>query len=847
MNLAAPEWFVLVPFLLLAAWRWPGLGLGRPLRAGALLAIVLVLVHPRIRLASDGLDLWVLVDRSQSAAGEGAARYGEWQSILESSKSSQDRLFFIDYAENALRRDPSAGTYSGTGTETRTALAARYALSLMEPGRISRMLVLTDGYSTEPLGSVAEPLLQQGISLDYRLLQEKAAVDYQVARFVLPPRVQMGEAFLVEAEVTGERDAVLPFLVERDGTPAMKGEVAVKEGRGRVRLSDRVLLPGAHSYVLRLQPGQDAHPENNRAQAWLEVTGGPRVLLLSGYAGDPLGAMLRAQGFQVEEGGDLARLNPGSLAGVKVVVLNNIPAHKLPPDFLKALDFYVREQGGGLWMAGGKYSFGSGGYFQSAVDELLPVSMELRKEHRKLSVAMSIVMDRSGSMTAPVEAGGRSATKMDLANEGAARAVELLGEIDSISVFAVDSEAHKIVSQTEVGPSRGRINQTVRRITSGGGGIFVYNGLRAGWDELKKAPAGQRHLILFADAADSEEPGDYKELLAEMVKAGATVSVIGLGSEKDSDADLLRDVADRGKGRIFFNANAAELPALFAQETVAVSRSAFIEEPVRTAGTAGWMEIAAKPMSWLPEVDGYNLSYARPEATVALLAEDEYKAPLVAFWQRGIGRTAAVSFPMGGSFSQRARSWPQYGDFVQTLGRWLMGERVPPGLGLRTTVEGNRLTLDLFCSAELQDKIQRPAAVVAEGVEGKARALAWEKIEPGRFSASLPLPLGGWVRGAVQAGPRIVLPFGPVSSGVNAEWTRDRARLDELKTLSRRSGGREWADLSRIWDAPRNSVFRDVRPHLLVLLLLLVLADALATRMGWRMWSLDPRKTAGAR
>jgi len=835
VNLASPEWFLLVPVLIFVAWRWPELGLGRPLRACALVTVVLILVHPQLRLTSHGLDLWVLVDRSQSAAGEGNSRYAEWQSILETSKSPEDRLYFIDYAEDALLREPSSGIYAGSGAETKTALAARYALSLLEPGRSSRLLILTDGFSTEPLGPLAEPLLRQGIALDYRLLLEKADLDYQVSSINLTPRVQVGEAFLFEAGVTGSKDASVPFIVERDGGVVMKGEVVVKEGKGRVRLSDRVLQPGAHSYELRLLPEGDVHPENNRAQAWLEVVGGPRVLLLSGYADDPLETMLRGQGFQVEEEGDLSRLNPGTLTGVKVVVLNNVPANKLPPDFLKALNFFVSEQGGGLLMAGGKYSFGSGGYFQSAVDELLPVSMELKKEHRKLSVAMAVVMDRSGSMSAPIQAGGRSAVKMDLANEGAARAVELLGEMDSISVFAVDSEAHRVVSQTDVGPSRGKIIQTVRRITSGGGGIYIYNGLKAGWDELKKAPNGQRHLILFADAADSEEPGDYKNLLAQMVKEGATISVIGLGSEKDTDAHLLKDVADRGKGRIFFNANAAELPALFAQETVAVARSAFIEEPSKTSGTAGWMEIAAKPMSWPLEVDGYNLSYAKPEATVALRTEDEYKAPLVAFWQRGLGRTAAVSFPLGGSFSQRVRAWPQYGDFVQTMGRWLMGDRVPPGLGLRTTVEGNRLTLDLFYSEELKDKINQPLAMVSEGVEGKARPLAWEKIEPGHFSASLDLPLGGWVRGAVQPGAKYVLPFGPISSGVNAEWTRDRARLDELKTLSRRSGGREWVDLSKVWEAPRSFVFREIQSWLLVALLVLMLGDALVTRMDWKI------------
>ena len=89
---------------------------------------------------------------------------------------------------------------------------------------------------------------------------------------------------------------------------------------------------------------------------------------------------------------------------------------------------------------------------------------------------------------------------------------------------------------------------------------------------LMKATAGTRHIILFADAADSEQPGRYKDLLAETDKAGITVSVIGLGTERDKDADLLKDIAKRGKGRVFFSDNPNELPRLFAQDTFVVAQ-----------------------------------------------------------------------------------------------------------------------------------------------------------------------------------------------------------------------------------------------------------------------------------
>ncbi|MBU6181108.1 MAG: VWA domain-containing protein, partial [Verrucomicrobia bacterium] len=497
--------------------------------------------------------------------------------------------------------------------------------------------------------------------------------------------------------LAGTQDGKVPLEVFRGSNRLYQGEVGITAGTGRFRFSDRTLEPGGHAYQISISPEQDAFPGNNRSERWIEVVAGPRVLLVTAYQDDPLIAVLRAQGFEVAVVEDPLTLQPGLLTGAKAVILNNVPAFELANDFLGALPFFVSDQGGGLLMAGGRRSFGSGGYCESAIDPLLPVSMELKSEHRKLGVAMAIVMDRSGSMAVTTPSGH---TKMQLANEGAARSVELLGSMDAVTVFAVDSQAHQIAPLLNVGASRGELNSRIRRIESMGGGIFVYEGMKAGWDVLKNAPLGQRHMILFSDAADSEEPRDYVNLIKEMRAGGATVSVIGMGTRSDPDARLLEDIAELGGGRIFFSEIPGELPNIFAQETVTVARSSFVEDVTGAATTGRWQELARRDAAWLPEIDGYNLSYLREGDEVALVSTDTYAAPLVAFGRRGIGRTAAVSFPLGGAFSEKARNWEQYADFVQTLTRWIMGDDVPPGLGVRHRLVGSQWTLDLFYESD---------------------------------------------------------------------------------------------------------------------------------------------------
>jgi uncharacterized membrane protein len=835
MIFAAPEWLFLLPALLVFAWHAPRWRLHEPCRALALLTLVLALADPRVRTLGAGLDLWVLVDRSDSCATATAAQEPEIESILARAKHHDDQIYYIDFAVDACRRDLGDPELPGGNDQTRTATALEYALAQMPTDRAARLLVLTDGYATEPLGETAEKVLRRGVPLDYRLLGEGDAVDFRVGALETPPRVLPGEAFLVEFTVVGNADADVPWEVTRDGKVAATGTVAVRGGTARVRLTDRLGGSGAAHYMARIRPVQDAHPENNTADAWVEITGGPRALLVTDYPDDPLAALLGAQGLAVDTVTAPDTLTPAALAGVRLVVLNNVPSHRVAPPFLAALDFFVREQGGGLLMAGGQNSFGSGGYFGSPVDPLLPVSMELRKDRRKLATAMAIVMDRSGSMAASA---GNGQTKMDLADSGAARAIELLGELDAVSVHAIDTAPHEIVPLAAVGPNRAAMTDAVRRVQSSGGGIVVPVGLQAGWDELKKAQTGTRHLLLFADANDSRQQVEgYDKIAAAIAKDGITITVIGLGTEHASDADILQNVAAIGGGKVYFDADPNDLPAIFAEETVSIARSAFIRDPTPAQGTPGWAEVAARTPAWPAAVDGYNLSYLKPEATQSLVSTDDYNAPLVATWARGAGRAAAVSFPLGGPYSDRVRAWPGYGDFLQTLTRWLAGDSTPPGLALRTAIDGQQLTVELLYDESWATRVAQsgPEAVLAVSTGGRGadtvRPLAWEKIEPGRFRATADLTPGRVVRGVARLGGT-TLPFGPAEATGSVEWSFDRDRLQELRQLSQRSGGRERLDLAEIWDAPRPPHYRAWRDGLLIAWVVLLLADAALTRLG---------------
>ncbi len=89
MTFTAPEWFFLLPVFLLLGLVWHRLELWRPLRVLLILVMTFLLVDPRMEKQQDALDLWVLLDRSESTEDLIDKGLPEWKKLLEKSKPSR--------------------------------------------------------------------------------------------------------------------------------------------------------------------------------------------------------------------------------------------------------------------------------------------------------------------------------------------------------------------------------------------------------------------------------------------------------------------------------------------------------------------------------------------------------------------------------------------------------------------------------------------------------------------------------------------------------------------------------------------------------------------------------------
>ncbi|MBL8861428.1 MAG: VWA domain-containing protein [Planctomycetes bacterium] len=768
------------------------------LRALLVAALVLALAGPYLRTADRGRDLVLVVDRSRSMPAGSNEVALELARLADAARADGDRLAVVAFGADAVvERLPSADapfarfqrTLDADGSDLGRALDV--ALDLIPPERQGSVLLVSDGEDNgrDPLPA-ARRAFARGVRIDVRPVARPDVSDLSVERVDAPEEVGPGEPFQFSAWVRSDRRVEAGWTLQRGASVLARGRRSFEAGLNRVVLRDVVLEPGVADYRFALDAAADRVPENDAAIAAVRV-GSPRSILLVNDDGSE-GALARALGAAaipvVVASPETARLDATGLVAHRAVILENVAASRLGGR-LRTLAAFVTDLGGGLLVTGGRASFGTGGYFKSVLDPVLPVSMELRQEHRKQAIALGITLDRSGSMAAPA---GQGLSKMDLANLGAAAAIELLSPLDSVAVHAVDSAYHVIQELARV-EDPGAIVGRVRRVQSMGGGIFTYTALLAIGQELERAEQATRHVILFADAADAEEQERCPELLSAMVRAGMSVSVIALGSESDVDAQFLKAVAEAGGGTAYFTTDPDELPRLFAQDTLTVARSTFVEERTATRALPDLFALGPAGFAGFAELDGYNLTYLRSGAVAGVVTADENAAPVFAFQQSGLGRCAAFTGQVGGTFGAPLIAWPGFADFFATVARWLVGQEEPSEVFASVRRDGREAVVAVDVDPERASRVDLSKL---EGrlrtADGTTRALVFERVGEHRYEARARLASEGVALGSVAVGDGRTIRLPPVALPYSPEFERgaDTGRGEHvLRRIARASGG----------------------------------------------------------
>lgn len=706
------------------------LGLQLVARIAVLMAVALALALPSLESPIRGKTVVFVVDVSESVDDGQLAqaralvatglRQLEDEAAAALDREDRTRLALVTYAAHATVRELEGEDDLGAalarpaqaeGLASDHAGALRLAAALVEPDTEGRVVLVTDATGSlaerEELGDAARELAARGIALHTRGFPPAARHDVLVEGVHLPAELRVGQTFEVRVDLLSTAPRTLVLELWQNAKPNELGpslEVALRGGPQQVTLPARVTEAGPVVFRARLRTealpaDENASTGNDEAAVAGDVRGRPRVLLAGDGAGSALARALRSDHLDVDA------IDPSALPetdeGMRrydLVMLHDVAAGRVGGAARQALTRYVEDHGGGFIMIGGENSFGVGGWGGTALERILPVRFEGERQREQPKLALVLVIDKSGSMSAE--------DKLDLVKEAARATASTLDPSDQIGVIAFDSRPHVLV-RLQPAQNRIRIAGDIRRLTSGGG-TNALPALREAYLQLAGSNALVKHVILLSDGQSPEAGIDA--LIGDMRDGSITVSSVGVGA--GAGKDLLRRVANRGRGRFYYSVDGTDVPRIFSRETREVTRNAIVERSLLPRVAKNVQALRGLDFARAPGLRGIVPIQAKRMSEVLLRTHEG--DPLLVRGRRGLGRTAAFASDAKARWAARWLTWSGFAKLWSQIARDTMRQGA-------TLLGGARIEL-----SEAAERGAYRAVVDVEAPEGFANDLVGE-------------------------------------------------------------------------------------------------------------------------
>ncbi|MBX3357135.1 MAG: VWA domain-containing protein [Phycisphaeraceae bacterium] len=768
-----------------------------------------------------------------------------------------------------------------TGEGSNIGEALRFAAALFPPDATRRIVLFSDGNETAGrameaakelsasagLGGVASAGRESGgvvvdvVPIAYHFSNE-VVVEAVEAPPTAPPEGTINVRVVLSA--TSPASGVLRLLnegeeIDINGAEAGSARrVTLAPGRSVESIAVKLDASRVHRFEAIFEP--DAGPTrsggaaayagdtvltNNRAESFTITAGRGSVLVVDGVsggdaqgAGATLARTLSGAGIDVETVAPAGLPgDPLSLQAYDLVILQNVAADALPRNSHALLASYVSDQGGGLIMVGGPDSFGAGGWKGSDLEAVLPVRLDLPEKLVVPAAAIVLVLDDSGSMSRSVM--GSSRTQQEVANEGAALAVQSLDRTDMVGVIAFNSD-YVVLVPLDRNTEPDRTCSIIRSIRPDGG-TEIGPALEEAFNQLKDAEATVRHVILLTDGVSGDRQS-LPDLAVRMKEEGISLSTIAVGD--GADAQTLQVMADRGGGAFYRVTDPSLLPRIFLKAVRVVRTPLIREAPFTPVVLATGSPVTEGVGAGMPPLRGLVLTQPRPERTVTLAMTTPTGEPLLAYWNAGLGRVAAFTSDAHSKWAQGWIGWPGYRRMWTQLEREIARPATDRTAELTTEVVGDSLRLRL----DAADKDGRPLDLLSVpakvyGPDGKVIATQLAQTAPGVYEGSVQATGSGNYVAVLtpRQGTRRLPPvLGGASRASGVEFRALSSNIGLLRDVAGVTGGRVY-DLR---DPSSANLFdrTGVRPSearqplwrpLLLWTIIVLLMDVATRRIAW--------------
>ncbi|HUB33169.1 MAG TPA: VWA domain-containing protein [Bryobacteraceae bacterium] len=814
-------WFllaVLVPFAW-AAWEWR-LSQRRSallLKAAAFVCILIALAEPRLAVFEHKVALAVLADTSASIPPQDLAVESALADKLDRSRGS-NWVRVIPFARgtrlSAKEEHPKnhwdlRHTAGSGGHATNLEAAIRDGIGSLPPGMVPRLLVVSDG--NENLGSVSRAIWQAqrlGIPIDTVALHGRPKPGLLLESVGYPGQVFSGERFPIEVTLVSPRAGSASVEISAEGKSIGSNRVSLAEGENHLHLEATVNSVGAIALAGKITAEGlgEAHFED------AITLRGPRVLLVSRdpeSSEDHLVRTLEANQFAVDRSPEGI---PANLADYQLVAINNWNLESIPAERQAALEEFVKEGGGLLWVAGEHDVYVDKKGDESPLERTLPA--KLAPPRTPEGTAVVLIIDKSSSME------GR---KIELARYAAIGVVNNLRPIDTVGVLIFDNSFQWAVPLRKA-DDRAAIKRLISGITPDGG-TQIAPALTEAYQRIVPVQAIYKHIVLMTDGISEE--GDSMALARQALANHVTISTVGLG--QDVNRGFLEKVASSAEGKSYFLNDPAGLEQLLLRDVQEHTGNTAVEKAIHAKIAKEAEVLEGVGMETAPALRGYIRFLARPSADTILEVDRD---PLFVRWQYGLGRAAVFTSDAKNRWAVNWVTWPGYDRFWANVARDLLPHSPQTETSADFDRDANELVVDYRLSSAVEEPEEIPA-IYAVGPGGFQAPVQVSKIAAGHYHGRMPIGQNqGLFRIRPVADSRAFPEIGFYrQEDEMLEYGNDQPLLERIASAT---GGRFNPTVQAAFDSGGRSIrtTMDLWPGLLVLAVLLNLAELLLRK--WR-------------
>src|SRR5229473_3077378 len=677
----------------------------------------------------------------------------------------------------------------------RAAVSRSSPTGSMPPADAPGQIVVTfDGNETRGNAACLLPaIIGRRVKVDVLPMTRLAAGEVLVEKVTAPERVFAGDTFPLEAVIYSYGPSAATIEVLKDGEVIVERPLELVGGRSRIETIVPAATPGRARYEVVVSASGDTFAQNNRNGVAIDVAPAPQVLIV---AAQPAWAEVFAKALAVQD--IKTRIVEPKRApfylkdwlAYSAIVLMNVPAIDLATLQQELIEKAVAEHGRGLLLLGGENSFGPGGYYETPLERVSPLSSRVPRDAPR--VALAFVLDRSGSMQR--NEGG--ATRLDIAKQATVSAIGLLHPESLVAIVVFDSEAKVLLPLRPAKDSAG-VAQALRALEPGGG-TAIYPGLVEALHQLQGIDAMAKHIVVMSDGLT--QPGDFPGILKAISDQGISVSTVAIGD--GADPLRLEEIARIGKGAFHATQDFKALPSILSQEALLLSGKPVEERSATPLWVKRNAEFFAGVPEKLPPLGGYVLTTRKPAADLHLVVPDEKQepVPLLASWRYGNGRVVALTTQGAGAWTTEWQALAEYPLLWSQIVRHILSG---PGEGLfpRLARHGDEIEADVDAlnpEGMPREGLKITASLAGRGTTSEASApLALSEISPGRYQGKFTLDRPGEFNLRVAADQ--ITAEAPLFVAYPALYEFTRADPRRLAALAAATGGRVLASEEQIF------------------------------------------------